>query len=252
MDKPWVTKMISLIVCHRNKTLLEALKKSVESTIGVPYEFVIIDNLDNQYTIAQAYNKGANEAKYDCLVFVHEDVEFLTKDWGCALMDILKKKSIGAVGVAGSTYLNERGVWAEVGVPFVKGRLVHRDGGRLFVSTYSEEKRDEKVVVLDGCFLACRKEVAKEVPFDETMDGFHFYDVDWSLRIVQKYDVLVTQSFMILHKSYGKKDEDLNYGRLRKKFVEKHKGKLPFTNQGLKPDYKNIQFYQEHELGRKP
>ncbi|MEK6964007.1 MAG: glycosyltransferase [Nanoarchaeota archaeon] len=243
--------MISIIVCHRNPVLLEALKKSVGSTIGVPHEFVVINNLDNQYNIGQAYNKGVVGTKYNHLVFVHEDVEFLTKDWGSALMDILKQNRVGAVGMAGSNYLNERGVWAEVGVPFVKGRVVHQDGKRLFVSTYSEEKRDEKVVALDGCFLACRKEVAQEIPFDETLDGFHFYDVDWSLRIAQKYDVLVTQSFMILHKSYGKKDEDPTYERLRKKFLEKHSKILPFTNQALKPDYKNIHFYKELELRRK-
>ena len=198
--------MISLIVCHRNPVLLEALKKSVELTIGVPHEFVLIDNLDNQYNINQAYNKGVKESKHDYLVFVHEDVEFLSKNWGSALMDILKNPKIGAVGMAGSNYLNERGIWAEVGMPFIQGRLVHQDGEKLFVSTYSEEKNDALVVALDGCFLACRIEIAQEIPFDEiTFDGFHFYDVDWSLRVAQRYHVFVTQSFMILHKSYGKK-----------------------------------------------
>lgn len=251
MDKDLETRMISIIVCHRNPVLLEALKKSVETTVGVPHEFIVINNLDNQYNISQAYNKGAREAKHDYLVFVHEDVEFLTKNWGGALIHILKNSKIGAVGMAGSNYLNEHGIWAEVGIPFIQGRLVHQDGEKLFLSTYSQDKKDAKVVVLDGCFLACRKEVAKEITFDETLDGFHFYDADWSLRVAQTHDVLVTQSFMILHKSYGKKDEDLSYERLRKKFLARHKAILPFTNQALKPDYKNIRFYKEYELKKK-
>lgn len=243
--------MISLIVCHRNLHLLETIKKNVVATIGAPYEFIVINNSDNQYNISQAYNKGVREAKHDYLVFVHEDVEFLTKNWGCALLGLLKTKKVGAVGMAGSNYLNERGIWAEVGLPFVKGRLVHQDGGKLFVSTYSEERQDEKVVALDGCFLSCRKEIAQAYPFDEQLDGFHFYDVDWSLQVAQKHDVLVTQSFMILHKSFGKKDEDPNYERLRKQFLQKHSKRLPFTNQDQEPDYKNIQFYQEIELKKK-
>ena len=105
--------MISLIVCSRNQALLQELQASVEKTIGVPHEFVVIDNLDNQYNISQAYNKGTREAKFGYLIFVHEDVEFLTKNWGNALMDIIKNKNVGAVGIAGSNYLNERGIWAE-------------------------------------------------------------------------------------------------------------------------------------------
>ena len=244
--------MISLVVCSRNKTVLRELQSNVDKTIGAPYEFVVIDNLDNQYNISQAYNLGVEKAKFENLVFVHEDVLFLTKDWGSLLTNALRNEEIGAVGVAGTNYLNERGIWAEVGVPFVKGRVVHQDKDRLFLSTYSEGNQEEEVVTLDGVFLAARKEVAREIPFDgETLNGFHFYDADWSLRVAQKYRVIVLSSLLLLHKSYGKKDTDPDYERLRQRFLGKHDAILPFTNQSLKPDYKNIQFYKERELKKK-
>ena len=97
--------MISILVCSINTNLLIALKKSLKTTNTLPLEVLVIDNLIEKKSISQAYNKLAKLAKYDNLVFVHEDVEFVSSDWYEKLICILKNKEVGIVGVAGSTYL---------------------------------------------------------------------------------------------------------------------------------------------------
>ncbi|MEG2865326.1 MAG: glycosyltransferase, partial [Mucinivorans sp.] len=79
--------MISIIVCSVSPDKLSKLKANVEATIGVEYEFVVVDNREGKYSICQAYNIGAQRAKYPYLCFAHEDISFVVKyHWGELMM----------------------------------------------------------------------------------------------------------------------------------------------------------------------
>jgi len=93
--------MISIIVCHREEKLLMQFKKSVKDTIGVPFEYIIIDNKTNQFNIFQAYNIGIKKSKYEILCFSHEDIVFHTKNWGERVVEHFKQEKTGLIGVLG-------------------------------------------------------------------------------------------------------------------------------------------------------
>ncbi|MBS3155733.1 hypothetical protein J4413_00665 [Candidatus Woesearchaeota archaeon] len=216
--------MISIIVCSKDKTLLEGLNGNVEKTIGCEFEILGIDNKIGN-SICYVYNEGVKKAKYPYLCFVHEDVRFLTENWGRKVVEKLENNEVGVLGVAGSSLMPENGMWFSVKKPFVMGRVVHVVNGKERLDRYGSIREDGEVVVLDGLFLACRKEVGEKFLFDEELDGFHFYDVDFSLRVSKELKNIVTYDILLKHFSGGKKDE--SYERLRKKFIEKHS--LPYT-----------------------
>ena len=95
--------MFSIIVCSIRPDEAERLRKNIEATIGVPFEFIAYDNRGTGKGICQVYNECAENARYDNLCFVHEDVEFATENWGKLIAEKLSEKDCGVIGFAGST-----------------------------------------------------------------------------------------------------------------------------------------------------
>ena len=216
--------MISLIVCSKDKILLEELSENVEKTIGCEFELVAIDNRGG-IGICRVYNEGLKRAKFPYVCFVHEDVRFLTKDWGKIVVEKLNNKEIGVLGVAGTSLMPENGMWFSVKRPFVKGQVVHVVNGKEQLERFGIIRNDTEVVVLDGLFLCCRKEVAENFKFDEKFEGFYFYDVDFTLRVSKELKNIVTYDILLKHFSGGKRDK--SYELSRKEFIQKYK--LPYT-----------------------
>jgi len=218
--------MISIIVCSKDLELLKGLSENIQETIGCKFELVAIDNRKSQYGICAAYNTGIKKAKTSFLCFVHEDVRFLTKNWGDVLLKKLQDKTVGVIGVAGTTLLPEDGVWYSAQRPFVHGQVIHSFEGKEQLDRYGTLEKDCEVVVLDGLFLACRKEIAEIFRFNEALfKGFHFYDIDFCLRISQNFSNIVTYDILLKHFSGGNIGKE--FQESRKKFVETYK--LPYT-----------------------
>ena len=69
--------MLSIIISSYQPHYYTALEKNIAATCGVEYELIKIDN-PGLMGLCQAYNKGAEKAKYEYLLFLHEDVNVLT------------------------------------------------------------------------------------------------------------------------------------------------------------------------------
>jgi hypothetical protein len=201
--------MISIIICSIQKTLLEKCKLSIAKTIGIQFEIIVLDNHNDRLSINMKYNLGARLSKYNQLLFIHEDVEFITQNWGDKLLNILKNKVVGVVGVAGSTYLPS--VPSGWYLPNEKYNNVYIHQGFKYKNSdirFDNQGEDlSPVYLLDGVFLAMRKEVWVEFPFNEKLKGFHAYDVDVCQRISTKYQNLFTNQIEIIHYSEGKVDK---------------------------------------------
>ncbi len=214
--------MISIIVCSIKPDLLKNFKANVLETIGVPFEFVIIDNNKERFSICKAYNIGASKAKYELLAFCHEDILFHTDNWGKELLNFLNTTDIGLVGIAGATFKSKYPTsW--ISVP----KELYRTN--LYIETNKETKKNkpfDDVVVLDGCFLGVRRKIWKKFQFNEDLlKGFHLYDIDFSLRIQEHFRVIVANTFSISHLSEGNLDK--NWFEESKKFHDYYKNKLP-------------------------
>ncbi|NLE01778.1 MAG: glycosyltransferase, partial [Fibrobacter sp.] len=179
--------MISVIVCSRYKSGYELHSRNIAKTIGTPYEYIVIDNSDNRYSLCSAYNEGVARAQGEICVFMHEDVFFMEGNWGKVLENKFEDSTIGLVGVAGSSYLfSDLPGWVAAGRPYIKGHVVHelQNGSVYNLTVFNWENTDQDVVVVDGLFFSIRKSLFSSISFDEkTFDGFHFYDLDICMQI---------------------------------------------------------------------
>lgn len=204
--------MISIIVSSYKDNSYNEFEKSVSVTIGVPYEIIKISN-PGLMGICEAYNRGAERSKYDCFLFAHDDIIFNTQNWGQLLLAHLKDSSTGAIGVAGGKYKSSvPSSWSIIEKQKAVNVMQHHKDekespSRILIKHNNEEK--SQVVVLDGVFIATRKEVWRAFQFDESkLKGFHGYDIDFSLAVAQKFKIYVVYDILIEHFSEGNPDKN--------------------------------------------
>ena len=216
--------MISIVYCTReeNKQHSEHLKK----VSGNP-NVEVIEYINKGEGLTKFYNKGLNESKYDIVLFVHDDIIIDSKQIASKIVRMFDNNpEYGIIGVAGTKYMSESGRWWD-NPKFMYGRVTHMHEGRTWLSEYSgdQDKRIEEMVIVDGLFFAVNKTRIKK-QFDESVQGFHFYDVDFCFQnYLEGVKVGVTTEIKVTHKSIGMTNEEWELNR--QEFVEKFKDKLP-------------------------
>jgi|GEM_PF-347578 len=231
--------MISVIVCSNDYAAYQIHRAHIGATVGCGHEYIRINNIDNTYGLCAAYNIGVDKAVGEYLVFVHEDVYFVTREWGKILEDkFIKNSSMGIVGVAGTQYLfKDNPFWTSAGRPFIKGKVIHEDAGKnsLILSAYSEDEADAEVVAVDGLFFCIRKSLFNRIKFDEqTFDKFHLYDLDICMQARKTHSIVVTTDILVKHRSWGSFDETWKYYGAQ--FLHKYKNDLPASCINQIPD----------------
>jgi GT2 family glycosyltransferase len=194
--------MISIIICSRKTDISKSQQINLGETIGIAFEIICIDNSENKYSIFQAYNLGASQAKFPFLCFIHDDILFQTANWGSNLLHHFEDSEFGLIGVAGSQYKSK--YLSGWGCPpkFMRVNIteIHLDGFKNVMYFNPTENKLEEVICIDGVFMATRKSIWEEYKFDEkTFSGFHCYDMDYSLQVYQKYKVGVCFDINIVH-----------------------------------------------------
>ncbi|MCK7555863.1 glycosyltransferase family protein [Chitinophaga sedimenti] len=203
--------MISVIICSGYPDKLEVIKQKVAASIGVPFEIIATNNADEKIGIRRAYNRSASAAQYDILCFMHDDLDLLTPEWGKKVLQHFEDQSLGMTGIAGSRYKSRTlSGWASnlKSADCCYIRQLLPGGGTEQVAIRPAHLANENIIpvkVLEGVFMGMRKKVWQEFNFDEGgLNGFHFYDVDISLRIAQKYKIAVVYDIDMVHHSYGR------------------------------------------------
>lgn len=203
--------MISIIICSTHHDIDEGLKDNIKTTIGdgVDYEIVCIDNSGNRYSIFSAYDEGVKRAKGDYLCFMHEDVTFHSADWGGKCERQLKENPrIGMLGVLGGYYMSRLSCnWVSSGI--IRGQLIQgyvkgkHNEVRYSHTDYNHYGND--VVAIDGLWMFIRRNLfGKYINWDtKNYSGFHFYDTDMSMQIVQSGYKIAIADIMVEHKSTG-------------------------------------------------
>ncbi len=205
--------MISVIICSARAKDLGLVSENIENTIGVPYEIIAFDNSFGQKGICEVYNAGVQRAQFDILCFVHEDVKFESVDWGSKVASIfISNPEVGLIGIAGGGYksLTPSG-WYNYHLQENGG--FHANLIQGFRNTGGPDEREyrnpenqvlSRVACIDGCWMCTRKSVAKKYPFDEKLlKRFHGYDLDFSLSVNQRFQVVVTYEILLHHFSEG-------------------------------------------------
>lgn len=182
--------MISIVISYSNKENFANVSTSIAETCGEVFEIIGVYN-PGKYSIGEAYNSGRQQSQYPFLLFVHDDVRFLTENWGKPFIEHLSDKNIGIIGIAGSIY-----------VPAAPSGW--------FVAPETKVQTDKiksKALALDGVFLGITSENFDKLKFDHNIPGFHGYDTDISLRAAKVFTNFVVTDIKIEHFSSGNPDK---------------------------------------------
>ncbi|MDY3979070.1 MAG: glycosyltransferase [Tidjanibacter sp.] len=196
---------ISIICCSINPDESEDLRRNIELTIGrAGFEFIVFDNREANLPLAEVYNRCAEQALYDSLCFVHEDVRFLTHDWGRIVLNQLQNEQCGVIGFAGGTLRLKGQNTMFLGS---SDRRTHfRRGGSTKIHSVNPQRLDfSPVVTLDGMCLMVSKKVWAATRFDaNNFAGFHGYDMDFTIATtVAGFRNYVCNNALIEHRSDG-------------------------------------------------
>jgi hypothetical protein len=201
--------VISIIICTREQDIPVRLKTNIESTVGITHEIVVVSNPNRRYGICQAYNMGARLAQYPILCFMHDDLEFVTNNWGKYVKELLASdQRIGLIGLAGGMYKSiEISGWGSGARDLEPKNIteVRPSTGQAIKHEFNSSKGAvTDVVAIDGLWMCCPHWVWNDCQFDEELlVGFHGYDIDFSLQVYQKYRVVVTTAIPVLHHTAG-------------------------------------------------
>lgn len=237
--------MISIIICSKDAKLSTQVKENIAETIGLEHEVIIIDNNVDSKGICKVYNEAAAKAIYDILCFLHEDVLFVTTNWGNILVNQIAE-GVDVIGIAGSKYKSSTpSGWFTTLADLDCCNIIHKNKlGEFKKDLFKSPESNatiEKVCCIDGVFIACKKEVWNRIRFnEELLKGFHVYDLDFSLRAAKIYTVAVTYLIDLIHFSYGSYDE----AWVKETFIfhDYYKNNLPQTIQGI-----NTNLYVKNE-----
>ena len=185
---------------------------------GTPHELIAIRDARS---LAEAYNRGVAASRGDVVLLSHDDIDVLVPDFAARLHEHLR--TFDALGVMGATQMSGPG-WTWSRHPHLRGWITHRgpeeDGW--YASVVDPRPVAGDIVVLDGVFMAARRSVFDEVRFDdETFDGFHLYDIDWSCRAAEAgFRLGVAGDLGIVHESRGRFGE--KWAAYAERFCDKH------------------------------
>ena len=226
--------MITIIYStHKDEQYNNKFKQHLLQTVGVKNVQILEFQNNNEFSLAEIYNKGISQSIFDIVVCCHNDIK-LENGWGKKLLkDFNDNSDYGIIGKAGSCYFPESGVYWEHMQQTMVGQVYHHpDGQNKWLSKYSSKLPFLiPVVTIDGLFISFDK-TKINYRFDETIGKFHFYDHLFCIpNYLDGIKIGVTSSFEITHQSVGQPNQE--FWESRDKFVEKWKHVLPLD---LKPE----------------
>jgi GT2 family glycosyltransferase len=249
--------LISIITSSYRKEYFSLLKENIAETIGTEHEIIRVYN-PAKMGISEAYNTGAKKSRYPYLCFVHEDVKFISKNWGQNLITHFSTDpKCGVLGLAGSVCKNRMATsWWQ---PVINGTETKRTNyiqgfpngtsKHFLLNPLQEDK--SLVVSLDGVFMAMKRNVWEKVLFDEKLlKGFHAYDLDFTIRSSKNFNNYVVYDILLEHYSEGV--NDLNWLKQNLLIHKKNKGRLPIIkcNSIHKEQLRKIdRFFLEGNIG---
>lgn len=205
-----------------NPEFIEYLKKSSGFK-----KINVIEKVNNgEKSLSQVYNEILEESQTDIVVLCHDDIYFDTTSWYSKIVKHFEKSDFGILGVAGTTSLTDSGRWWDEKRKMV-GIVNHEHEGKKWESRYSESFENGicETLIVDGLFIALHKKRIKK-NFDESVSGFHFYDVTFSFsNHLEGVKVGVITNIRITHKSIGMTNEKWEENRII--FADKFRNNLP-------------------------
>ena len=185
---------------------------------------------NNKKSLHKIYNEAIDFALQENvkqLVLVHDDV--ILENFSEQRLERLFKK-FDVVGCAGTTEvkLQRPVLWHLMGGGFNSGNLF----GAVAHGTQDDKHMTafgpypKRVVLLDGVFIAIKKEVFEKTRFDENCPAkWHFYDLDYSMQCHKDGFKLGVGDILVTHNSPGLTSFTEEFNQGQEWFLDKWKTK---------------------------
>jgi len=171
------------------------------------------------------------------ICFRHNDCTIKTSIDVCdyKLTKLFEEKDVGLAGVIGTIALDTNCTWWN-GVPRAGGRWTYgsgyiiqggvgQDGKPIEYPMNDHPGVHDYLATVDGCCMFFPRWVFEEgLRFDENLKGFHFYDTDISLQVLERGLKVSTIDITVKHSSEGKPPKE--FEELKKHFFEKWNKKV--------------------------
>jgi len=202
------------VVCSTRK-IDESYVKHVRKFFSHPKnQYIFVEN-DGSKSLTQVYNEGLEQSINDIVVFIHDDLEFETKNLTPKIIKLFDRNpEYGILGLAGTDNLLSGQWWEDK--DSMQGQVGHINGDKRYVSKYSKSFGDtiKEVTVIDGLFMMVHKKRIKKT-FDTQFEGFHFYDLPICLlNHLEGVKIGVTTKIKLYHKSIGEVDKKWRKNKL--------------------------------------
>ena len=218
---------IYAFICTRSKAFSETTKKlsSYLSRAGVKTKFLV-----GQKSIFSGYANAFqkfNVADDDIVIMCHDDIEILTDPevFIRIIVQSLLKEKTGFIGVAGTTHLSEDAVWWNHSLwqqGKHRGHVYH--GSDIISSDSTYYGKPDRVVCMDGLFLAARGATLKDIGLEkpEYFEGdWDFYDLHYTVTAHNKKYHNKVVPISILHNSHGELVGRDSWHKNRQAFINK-------------------------------
>lgn len=193
----------SLIRCSVEAARLAECDAGYARAFGdEPFDSIVIRDARS---LAEGYNRALAQASGRFVILSHDDA------WPVSLHAIERLAAhldtADVVGIAGGS-LALSAAWLLAGQPHLHGHVLlpAADGGVQAFIWGADAPLVTGIKLLDGCFIAARREAALAIGFDASrFDGFHCYDADFSYRAHRAgLAVAVAADVSIYHRSGGR------------------------------------------------
>ena len=215
-----------ITVGYSTRKSSEDFKELLRKSSGHPKIEIIEKVNPDGRSLTEVYNEILEESTNDIVVLCHDDIYFDTKNWVKKLVRPFEKNPHGIIGLAGTSHMPKSGMWWEDRSKMY-GIVNHESEGKKWESKYSSSLGDKlkDVVIVDGLFICLSKSRIKK-RFDETVEGFHFYDVNFSFQnFLEGVQIGVMFDIRVTHKSIGMTNEKWERNRIQ--FSERYSSELP-------------------------
>lgn len=208
---------LSVVIVYTNVAQLnEAVSYIEKQSIYPSVETVLLDNRENRFTsAASALNYGAEQARGEVVVFMHQDVYL----WDARTLEkyynFLIDKPNAIAGLAG--------------VAKADG-IIYYDICETKAGTYHKYSTKGEIMPalsVDECMFAMKRSLWEKLKFDEvTCNNWHFYGADICFHNLTNGGENYIYSADGCHESTGNAFNS-SFRKALKAIVLKYKGKLP-------------------------
>ncbi|MDR1855445.1 MAG: glycosyltransferase family protein [Azoarcus sp.] len=226
--RPFFTVAICSIDAWRFAQASECYKALLRD---FPHEIV---GIHDARSLAEGYNRALRRARGDIVVFSHDDVLILDPAFASKIARRLADGAFDMLGFVGTTRLVNDAWWG-AGGNWLNGAVCHYHTKKMTLNVWNTDPWPVVggIQAIDGLCMMSRRDTAEEIGFDEeTFDGFHLYDLDFSYsawRAGKKIGVCC--DIPVIHASAGRYDRVHEaFGR---RFLAKHRDALPSDAQAV-------------------